>query len=143
MKICLKVIFLCLNLLVLGKVMTKGGFLMGTVTVTGAIVVIIGWLSLVEYDNFTDSEKRKIIQKIKRSPTYIGLIAMMPVGIIINMIGSFIGSIWTVILGASLIFIQGIIVSLLFWKRKRWKGIFMLIVIIALGIFIYIPLFIY
>ncbi|MEJ8777924.1 hypothetical protein [Pseudogracilibacillus sp. ICA-222130] len=116
---------------------------MGTVTVTGAIVVIIGWLSLVEYDNFTDSEKRKIIQKIKRSPTYIGLIAMMPVGIIINMIGSFIGSIWTVILGASLIFIQGIIVSLLFWKRKRWKGIFMLIVIIALGIFIYIPLFIY
>ncbi|MEI3607090.1 hypothetical protein SPD48_15435 [Pseudogracilibacillus sp. SE30717A] len=115
---------------------------MGTVTVTGAIVVIIGWLSLVEYDNFPETKKRQIVQKIKRSPAYIGLIALMPVGIIVNVIGSFVGSVWMVILGASLIFLQGIIVSLLFWKRKRWKSIFLLTVIIALGIFIYIPLFI-
>lgn len=116
---------------------------MGTVTVTGAIVIIIGWFSLVEYDNFPESKRNHIIQKIKRSPAYMGLIALMPGGIIVNLIGSFAGSVWMVILGASLIFLQGIIVSLLFWKRKSWKGIFLLTVIVVLGVFIYIPLFIY
>lgn len=121
----------------------KGGFDMGTITVTGAMVIIIGWFSLVEYDNCPKLEKRQIVQKIKRSPAYIVLIALMPIGIIVNMFGSFVGSAWMVILGASLIFLQGIIVSILFRKRKRWKGLFLLIVIVALGIFIYIPLFIY
>lgn len=116
---------------------------MGTVTVTGAILIITGWVALVEFDNYPESERKQIIQRIKRSPTYILLIALMPVGIVINILGSFFGSPWMVVMGASFIFLQGIIVSLLFWKRKRWKSILMLVVIVALGIFIYIPLFIY
>src|SRR5690625_4712961 len=119
-----------------------GGLLMGTITVTGAIIIITGWIALVEYDNFPESERKQIIQKIKRSPTLILLIALMPVGILVNVLGRFFGSIWIVVIGASLIFIQGIIVSLLFWKRKRWKSILLLVVIVTLGMFIYIPLFI-
>src|SRR5690625_1034644 len=120
----------------------RGGLLMGTITVTGAIIIITGWIVLVEYDNFPESERKQIIQKIKRSPTLILLIALMPVGILVNVLGRFFGSIWMVVIGASLIFIQGIIVSLLFWKRKRWKSILLLVVIVTLGMFIYIPLFI-
>src|SRR5690625_6718580 len=106
------------------------GLLMGTITVTGAIIIITGWIALVEYDNFPESERKQIIQKIKRSPTLILLIALMPVGILVNVLGKFFGSIWMVVIGATLIFIQGIIVSLLFWKRKRWKSILMLVVIV-------------
>src|SRR5690625_6413048 len=120
----------------------RGGLLMGTITVTCAIIIITGWIALVEYDNFPESERKQIIQKIKRSPTLILLIALMPVGILVNVLGKFFGSIWMVVIGATLIFIQGIIVSLLFWKRKRWKSILMLVVIVTLGMFIYIPLFI-
>src|SRR5690625_2060522 len=120
----------------------RGGLLMGTITVTGAIIIITGWIALVEYDNFPEPKRKQIIQKIKRSPTLILLIALMPVGILVNVLGRFFGSIWMVVIGASLIFIQGIIVSLLFWKRKRWKSILMLVVIVTLGMFIYIPLFI-
>src|SRR5690625_6416469 len=105
----------------------RGGLLMGTITVTGAIIIITGWIALVEYDNFPESERKQIIQKIKRSPTLILLIALMPVGILVNVLGRFFGSIWMVVIGASLIFIQGIIVSLLFWKRKRWKSILLLV----------------
>ncbi len=115
---------------------------MGMVTVTGAIIVIIGWFSLVEFDSFPESKRQQIIKKIKGSPTYILLIALMPIGIIINMLGSLLSSIWMIMIGASFIFLQGIIVSLLFWNRKRWKSITLLVTIIILGIFIYIPLFI-
>src|SRR5690625_5279865 len=120
----------------------RGGLLMGTITVTGAIIIITGWIAHVEYDNFPEYERKQIIQKIKRRPTLILLIALMPVGILVNVLGKFFGSIWMVVIGATLIFIQGIIVSLLFWKRKRWKSILMLVVIVTLGMFIYIPLFI-
>src|SRR5690625_7964106 len=105
---------------------------MGTVTVTGAIIILIGWFSLVEFDSFSESKWQQIIKKIKGSPTYILLIALMPVGIIINTLGSFIASIWMIIIGASLIFLQGIIVSLLFWNRKRWKSITLLVTIVLL-----------
>lgn len=115
---------------------------MGTVTVTGAILIITGWVAFVEYDNFPESKQKQIIQKIKGSPILILLIALMPVGILINVIGGLFSSVWMVIIGASLIFLQGIIVALMFWKRKRWKSILLLVVIISLGIFIYIPLFI-
>jgi len=115
---------------------------MGTVTVTGAIIVITGWFSLVEFDSFSESKRQQIIKEIKGSPTYILLIALMPVGIIINTLGSFLASTWMIIIGASLIFLQGIIVSLLFWNRKRWKSITLLVTIVLLGVFIYIPLFI-
>lgn len=115
---------------------------MGTVTVTGALLIIIGWLSLVEYDNFSESEKEKIKQKIKSSPAYIGLLALMPLGIIVNMIGTLMGLVWLIIIGASLIFLQAIFVSLIFYKWKRWKGIFLLLVVVVLGVFIFLPLFV-
>ncbi|HLR22089.1 MAG TPA: hypothetical protein VK100_00085 [Pseudogracilibacillus sp.] len=115
---------------------------MGTITVTGAIVIITGWFSLVEYDSFSEQKQKQILQQIKRSPAYILLIALMPVGIFINVLGGIFGFLWMIIIGATFIFLQGIIVSLLFWKRKRWKSILLLVVIVALGIFIYIPLFI-
>lgn len=115
---------------------------MGPVTVLGAIIIITGWFALVEYDSFPESERQQIIQRIKNSPLFIFIIALMPVGILINMLGGFTGSLWMVITGASLIFVQGIIVSLLFWNRKRWKSIVLLVAIVTLGIFIYIPFFI-
>lgn len=116
---------------------------MGTVTIPGAILIITGWFALVEYDNYSESERKQILQKIKNSPLLILLIALMPLGILFNSIGGFFGFMWMVILGSSFIFLQGIIVSLLFWKRKRWKSILLLIVIVALGTFIYTPLIIH
>ncbi len=121
--------------------MNKGGLLMGKVTVTGAILIITGWFALVEFDSFPESERKQILQRIKRSPVLILLIALMPAGIFINMLGVFFSSLLMVIFGASLIFLQGIIVALLFWKRKRWKSIVLLAAIVTLGIFIYIPIF--
>lgn len=115
---------------------------MGTVSVTGAIIVLTSWFALVEFDSFSEDERKQILQRIKNSPLLILLVALMPLGIIINTLGFYLSSIWMVLIGASFIFIQGIIVSLLFWKRKRWKSILLLVVIIILGIFIYIPLFI-
>lgn len=120
----------------------RGVLRMGTITVTGATVIITGWFSLVEYDSFSEQKQKQILQQIKRSPAYILLIALMPVGIFINVLGGIFGFLWMIIIGATFIFLQGIIVSLLFWKRKRWKSILLLVVIVALGIFIYIPLFI-
>ncbi|QUW23168.1 hypothetical protein JSQ81_06285 [Sporosarcina sp. Marseille-Q4063] len=113
---------------------------MGKVTVTGAILIITGWFALVEFDSFPESERKQILQRIKRSPVLILLIALMPAGIFINMLGVFLGSLSMMIFGASLIFLQGVIVALLFWKRKRWKSIVLLAAIVMLGIFIYIPL---
>lgn len=114
---------------------------MGTVTVTGALIIIIGWFTLIEFDSFPESERQQIMQEIKRSPSSILLIALMPVGILINMLGAFLGILWMVIIGASFIFIQGIFASFILWKSKRWKSIFLFIVVVSLGIFIYIPLF--
>src|SRR5699024_6111601 len=115
---------------------------MGTITVTGAIVIITGWFRLVEYDSFSEQKQKQILQQIKRSPAYKILIALMPVGIFINVVGVIFGFLWMIFISDSFIFLQCIIVSLLFWKRKRWKSILLLFVIVALGIFIYIPLFI-
>lgn len=114
---------------------------MGAVTVPGAMIFIIGWITLVELDSFSESERAQIIQRIKRSPAYILLIALMPVGILINVFGSYFASFWMVVIGTSLIFLQAIIVSFLFWNRKRWKSILLLVSIVILGSFIYIPYF--
>lgn len=111
-------------------------------TVLGAIVILTGWFALVEYDQYPESERQKIIEHIKRSPTAIIVIALMPVGLLINMLGTFIGSIWMVIIGATLLFIQSIIVSLLFWNRKRWKSILLLVTMMILGTLMYTPLFV-
>lgn len=115
---------------------------MGTLTITGAIIMITGWFALVEFDHFSEAERKQILQKIKRSPAYITLIALLPVGIVINGLGSRMGSVALVVIGASLIFLQGLIVSSLFWKRKRWKSILLLSVIGVLGLFMYVPLFV-
>ncbi|MFD1708341.1 hypothetical protein ACFSCZ_16635 [Siminovitchia sediminis] len=115
---------------------------MGKFTVTGAILIITAWFALVEFDSFPESKRKQILERIKDSPARILLIALMPIGIIINGLGGFFGSLWMVIIGASFIFLQGIIVSLLFWKRKRWKSILLLTAIVILGSFIYIPLLI-
>ncbi|MBP1970826.1 glucan phosphoethanolaminetransferase (alkaline phosphatase superfamily) [Virgibacillus natechei] len=114
---------------------------MGSMSVLGAIVILTGWFALVEYDEYSESERKKILERIKSSPTAIIGLALMPVGILINVLGTFIGSIWMVIIGATFIFVQSIIVSLLFWRRKRWKSILLLITMIILGVFLYIPLF--
>lgn len=120
----------------------KGGLPMGTITATGAMLMITGWVALVEFDSFPEAKRNQMIQRIKKSPASILLIALMPVGILINMLGSFFDSFLMVVLGASLIFLQGIIVSFLFWKRKRWKSILLFSAVVILGIFMYIPLFI-
>ncbi|AXF57193.1 hypothetical protein [Salicibibacter kimchii] len=113
---------------------------MGTVSVTGALLIITGWFALVEYDKFNEAEKREILQGIKKSPLKIATIALMPVGILVNIIGGFVFSPMTMIIGSSMIFLQAIIVSILFWNRTRWKSILLLVVVIGLGIFIYVPL---
>src|SRR5699024_6920057 len=120
----------------------RGVLRMGTITVTGAIVIITGWFSLVEYDSFSEQRQKQILQQIKRSPAYILLIALMPVGICVIVLRVIFGFLWMIIIGATFIFLQGIIVSLLFWKRNRWISILLLVVIVALGIFMYRPLFI-
>ncbi|GAK02674.1 hypothetical protein JCM19037_924 [Geomicrobium sp. JCM 19037] len=98
---------------------------------------------LVEFDTFSEEQRKEILQKIKTSPSLILLIGLMPLGILINIGGAFLGSIFLTVSGATLIFIQGMIVSTLILRRKRWKGILLLSVISLLGIFIYIPLFIH
>lgn len=120
-----------------------GGLIMGSFSVLGAIVVLTGWFALVEYDQYTESDKKKILERIKNSPAAILTIALMPVGLIVNMLGTFMGSLLLVMIGATLIFIQSIIVSLLFWRKKRWKSILLLVTMFILGVLLYIPLFLY
>src|SRR5690625_2314388 len=113
---------------------------MGQVTITGAMIIIIGWVTLIEFDSYSESKRTQILQTIKGSPVYILLIALMPNGILINVVGSFLDSVWHAIVGASLIFLQRLVISLLFWKHQRWKSILILVDIGVLDIFIYISL---
>lgn len=116
-------------------------FHIGSFTVLGAIVMLTGWFALVEYDQYPESEQKEVVARIKNSPAAKIVIALMPVGIVMNMLGNAIGSIWMVIIGATFIFVQSIIVSLLFWRRKRWKSIVLLVAMVVLGLFLYMPLF--
>lgn len=115
---------------------------MGTVTVTGAMIIIIGWITLVEFDSYSEEQRAKILDNIKSSPAYIMLIALMPIGIFINILGSISTLSWLVSLGTFLILLQGIIIVFILWNRKRWKSILLLIALIMLGSVILIPLFI-
>lgn len=115
---------------------------MGTVTVTGAMIIIIGWITLVEFDSYSEEQRAKILDNIKNSPAYIMLIALMPIGIFINILGSIATLSWLVSLGTFLILLQGIIIVFILWNRKRWKSILLLIALIMLGSVILIPLFI-
>lgn len=117
-------------------------FHIGSFTVLGAIVMLTGWFALVEYDQYPESEQKEVVARIKSSPVAKMVIAFMPVGIVMNMLGNAIGSFWMVLLGATFIFVQSIIVSLLFWRRKRWKSIVLLVAMVVLGLFLYMPLFI-
>jgi len=135
----------CFNMALVGYIINEsiwGGFVMVTFTITGAMIIIIGWIILIEFDSYPEPERKQILQKIKESPTYIILIALMPIGIVINVIGGFFGADLIVITGASLIILQGLIVAILFWKWKRWKSIFLFVVILILGIAMYVPLLI-
>jgi len=115
---------------------------MGTVSITTALIIVIGWITLIEYDSYSESEKSQIMQKIKTSPLYIMVIALMPIGILLNIVGNVVLSSTIILLGSTLIFVQGLIVAFLFWNRKRWKSVLLFVVTIGLGIFLYIPLFI-
>lgn len=116
---------------------------MGSISVLGAIVILTGWFALIEFDQLPESERQNIIDRVKKSPGALIVIAFMPVGIILTVLGTLFISFWTVFIGATLIVVQSIIVSLLFWKRKRWKSIILLITMIILAAVLYIPLFLY
>lgn len=116
---------------------------MRSITVLGVIIILTGWFALVEYDKYPESEQKEMRERIKNSPLALIAVALMPVGILTNALGSLIGSIWLTTTGATFIFIQSIIMSLLFWKRKRWKSILLLVTMIILGLFLYLPLFLY
>src|SRR5699024_4253788 len=120
----------------------RGVLRMGTITVTGAIVIITGWFSLVEYDSFSEQKQKQILQQIKRSPAYILLIALMPVGIFINVFVGIFVFLWMIMICVTVIVLECIILSFVFWNRKRCNSILLFVVIVALVIFIYISFFI-
>lgn|SRR5690625_266971 len=113
---------------------------MGFVTITGAMIIVIAWVALVEFDSYTDAKRKKVVTDIKNSPFYMFLVSLMPLGIVINLLGSFFNLVWLINLGTFLIFLQGFIIALIFWERKRYKSIVLFTIIIILVIFIYIPL---
>lgn len=106
---------------------------MGSITITGAMIIIIGWMVFIEYDHLPESEREKIIDTLKTNVWYVMLFALMPVGIIVNLIGMNIGSFVTTVVGATMIFVQGLIVSFVLGKRTRWKGVMLFIIILVLG----------
>ena len=109
---------------------------MSVVSITGAMIIIIMWLTLIEFDNYTEAERTRIIQKIKRTPAYLITVFLMPLGIVINTIGNFSNSFLLATFGSVLIFLQAIIIAALFWNRKRWKSL-VLFIIVGLAILIY------
>lgn len=134
---------MCLNLMTFSYIGRETCYIMGTTTVTGAIIIITGWIVLIEFDSYPESERSTIIRMIKGSPMYILIIALLPIGIVVNVLGGMLHSIVIMVIGPSLILLQGIIVSAFLWKRKRWKSVFLFAVIVPLGIFIYLPLLIH
>lgn len=115
---------------------------MGTITVTGALIVITAWMALIEFDHLTEEERADVMHKIKTNPFYFMTVVLMPVGIIVNLLGTVLGSLSMLLAGTSFIFIQALILSFILWNRTRWKGVFLLLVVLAFGIVIYIvPLY--
>lgn len=96
---------------------------MGTVTVSGGMIIIIAWITLIEFDQYPEPERMRIMNKIITSPDYLMLAALMPVGIILNTYGTMSNHFWLATSGTTLIFLQGIIIAFLFWNRKRWKSV--------------------
>lgn len=114
---------------------------MGGFSFLGSMVVLTGWFALIEFDQYPEAEREKILQRVRKSPLAIITIALMPLGIIINFIGTLLGSLIMVVIAAIMIFVQSIVVALLFWKRKRWKSIVLLTTFLIMAVFIFLPLF--
>ncbi len=108
---------------------SKEVLIMGTVTVSGGMIIIIAWITLIEFDQYPESKRMRIMNKIITSPDYLMLAALMPVGIILNTYGSFLNNFWLATSGTALIFLQGMIIAFLFWNRKRWKSILLFFII--------------
>lgn len=108
---------------------------MGTVTVTSAILLITAWTALIEFDSYSEEKRTRIIEKIKITPLYWLIIALLPLGIIVSSTGTMIGSVSLHLVGASLIFIQSLIIAVFLWKESPWKSV-MLFILIGLGIFL-------
>ena len=113
---------------------------MGSVSVSGAIVFIIAWLTLIEFDSYPESERMRIMNKIKAEPAYFLIAILMPLGIIINLLGNFSNTFLVAAIGTGLIFVQAVIIAFLFWNRKRWKSI-LLFIIIGLALLSYLITF--
>lgn len=114
---------------------------MGTVTITGAMIIIIGWLTLIEFDSYPEPKRLRIMDKIKSEPLYMFITALLPLGIILNTLGNFSNTFEVAAIGTGLIFVQAFIIALLFWHRNRWKSYF-LFSVIGLALLSYIYLFI-
>ena len=113
---------------------------MGTMTITGAMIIIIAWLTLIEFDSYPESERIRIMNKIKSEPLYMFIAGLLPLGIILNTLGNFANTIAVAAIGTGIIFIQAFIIALLFWKRKRWKSV-LLFSVIGLALLSYIYLY--
>lgn len=113
---------------------------MGSITVTSAILLITAWTVLIEFDSYSEEKRRGIIEKIKSSPLYWVIIAFLPLGIVINGIGAMVGSGLFLLLGASFIVLQSLIIAAFLWNVTRWKSMMLFIIIIGLGLVLYIPL---
>lgn len=120
----------------------KGVIILGTITATGALVIIIGWFTLIQFDQLNETKRNYVLSQIKQNPKYIILIAMMPIGILVNIIGTVFRLPVVIIIGTTIVIIQGLIIAIIFMKKQRWKGMFLLVVVLVLSLFIYIPLFI-
>lgn len=114
---------------------------MGPISIVGAMIIIIVWFTLIEYDYLTETEQTKIKTKIKQRPLYMTILLLMPLGIIINILGGLLRSVSLTTLGATLIFLQGLIIAYWFIKRNNKKAIAMFLIIFLLGIFLYMPFF--
>ncbi|GAK08668.1 hypothetical protein [Geomicrobium sp. JCM 19038] len=49
---------------------------MRSITITGTILIITGWLTLVEFDHLSEDERKKLLQKIKSNAWLVMLIAL-------------------------------------------------------------------
>jgi len=103
--------------------------------------MLTGWFALVEYDRYSEEEKKKIVAWVKESFGMMFIIILMPLGLILYFFGVLFAATWLEILGATSIFSQSILVSLLFWKQNRWKSAILLIGMMVLGTFLFMPFF--
>src|SRR5699024_4522080 len=113
---------------------------MGSITVTSAILLITAWTALIEFDSYSEENKRSIIETIKMTQLYWLIIALLPLVLVINGIGVIIGSSQLLLLAASMILIQSLIIAAILWNATAWKGIMLFIIIIGLGLVLFLPL---